>query len=76
MLDLVIRGGRVVTPQGVGSWDVGIQGERIAALAEPGTLPKDAARVVDATGLIVVPGGVEPHTHLAHAIMSHPESRG
>jgi dihydropyrimidinase len=76
VLDLVIRGGRVVTPQGVGSWDVGIQGERIAALAEPGTLAKDAARVVDATGLIVVPGGVEPHTHLAHAIMSHPESRG
>jgi len=74
VLDLVIRGGRVVTPQGTGSWDVGVQGERIALLAEPGTLPTDAARVIDAEGLIVAPGGVEPHTHLAHAIMSHPES--
>ena len=30
MLDLVIRGGRVVTPSGVGEWDLGVQGERIA----------------------------------------------
>ena len=74
MLDLVIRGGRVVTPQGVGSWDVGVQDGRIAVLGAPGILPTEAARVIDATGLIVTPGGVEPHTHLAHAIMSHPES--
>ncbi len=74
MLDLVIRGGRVVTPQGVGSWDVGVQDGRITVLGAPSTLPTEAARVIDATGLIVTPGGVEPHTHLAHAIMSHPES--
>ena len=34
MLDLVIRGGQVVTPQGAGQWDVGVQGERIASIAE------------------------------------------
>jgi dihydropyrimidinase len=73
MLDLVIRGGQVITPQGVGKWDVGVDGERIAVLAAPGTLPTEAARVIDANGLIVAPGGVEPHAHLAHAIMSHPE---
>ena len=74
MLDLVIRGGRVITPQGVGSWDVGVQDGRIAVLGAPATLPGEAGRVIDATGLIVAPGGVEPHTHLAHGIMSHPES--
>jgi dihydropyrimidinase len=74
VLDLVIRGGRVITPQGVGSWDVGVQDGRIAVLGAPGTLPSDATRVIDASGLIVAPGGVEPHTHLAHGIMSHPES--
>ena len=74
MLDLVIRGGRVVTPQGAGSWDVGVQGEQIAVIGAPGTLPIDGARVIDAAGQIVSPGGVEPHAHLAHAIMSHPES--
>ena len=73
MLDTVITNGRVVTPQGVGSWDIGIEGERIAAVGLPGSLPREGARVIDATGLIVVPGGIDPHTHLAHAIMSHPD---
>src|SRR5262245_23429176 len=74
VLDLVIRGGRVITPQGVGSWDVGVQEGRIAVLGAPGTLPSEATKVIDASGLVVAPGGVEPHTHLAHAIMSHPEA--
>ena len=74
MLDLVIRGGQVITPDGVGAWDVGIEGERIAAVALPGTLPTASARVIDATGKIVAPGGVEPHAHLAHGIMSHPDA--
>lgn len=72
MLDLAIRGGQVVTPQGAGAWDIGIAGERIAMLAAPGTLPP-AGRTIDATGKVVVPGGIDPHTHLAHAIMSHPD---
>ena len=75
-LDLVVRGGTVVTPQGVGPWDVGVQGERIAVLALPGTLPTDGARVLDASGRVVAPGGVEPHTHLAHAIRTRPDDPG
>jgi dihydropyrimidinase len=63
VLDLVVRNGRVVTPWGVGSWDVAVQGETIAAVAEPGTLTGDVGRVIDAAGMIVVPGGVEPHAH-------------
>ena len=31
MLDMLIQGGRVVTPAGVGDWDVGIEGEKIVA---------------------------------------------
>lgn len=73
MLDTIIRNGRVVTPQGVGAWDVGIEGERIAAVAAAGSLPAGSARVIDAAGKVVVPGGIDPHTHLAHAIMSHPD---
>jgi dihydropyrimidinase len=75
-LDLLIRGGRVVTPQGADDRDVGIVGERIAAVSLPGTLPADGARVIDAAGLVVVPGGVEPHTHLAHAIRTRPDEPG
>src|SRR2546430_13723947 len=72
MLDLVIRGGDVVTPQGVGRWDVAVQGERIVAVGLPD--PRvEAGRVIGATGKLVVPGGIEPHTHLAHFISMHPE---
>ncbi len=73
MLDLVIRNGQVVTPEGVGAWDIGVSGERIAAVAAPGTLSREGARIIDAAGLVVAPGGVDPHTHLAHPIMSHPD---
>jgi dihydropyrimidinase len=73
VLDLVIRGGQVITPQGVERWDVGIEGEKITVVAAAGTLLADVARVIDATTLIVSPGGVEPHAHLAHSIMSHPD---
>ena len=63
MLDLVIRGGQVVTPHGVGDWDVAIQGEKIVAVAAPGTLTGDVGRVIDAGGKLVIPGGIDPHTH-------------
>ena len=72
MLDLVIKGGRVVTPSGVGDWDVGIEGERIAAVAAPGSLPEEGGRVIDASGKIVIPGGIEPHAHIAAPILFQP----
>ena len=64
MLDLIIEGGRVVTPEGVAQVDVAVQGERIVALALPGTLEAEARRTVDADGKVVLPGGIEPHTHI------------
>ena len=65
MLDLLIRGGLVVTPNGAAELDVGVQGERIAVVAAPGTLNGESARVIDATGKAVIPGGIDPHTHIA-----------
>ena len=69
MLDLVIAGGEVVTPSGVGVWDVAIRGEEIVAVTAPGVLAGEAARVIDASGLVVVPGGIEPHAHIAAPIV-------
>src|SRR5215510_14152531 len=63
MLDLVITGGQVVTPQGVADMDVGVQGEKIAALGWPGAL-SGGGRTIDARGKIVIPGGIEPHAHI------------
>ena len=72
MLDLIIRGGQVVAPWGIGNWDVAVSGEKIAAVAEPNTLPDADARILDATGKIVVPGGVEPHAHVAAPVALQP----
>ena len=69
MLDFIIRNGQVVTPWGVGDWDIAVQGEKIAAVAANGTMSDETARIIDATGKVVVPGGIEPHAHIAAPIM-------
>jgi dihydropyrimidinase len=67
MLDLIIQGGDVVTPHGVERCDVAIAGETIAAVAAPGALASGLAqRTIDASGKIVMPGGIDPHVHLHH----------
>lgn len=65
MVDLLIRGGQVVTPEHVGEMDIAVQGEQIVAVARPGILPAEAGRVIEAHGKIVIPGGIEPHAHIA-----------
>ena len=72
MLDLVISNGQVVTPSGVGIWDVGILGEKIVSISEHGAMEAIANRIVDATNMIVVPGGIEPHAHIAAPIAGRP----
>ena len=71
MLDLIIRGGQVITSWGVGDWDVAVQGEKIVAVAAPGTLTEEPVRIIDAAGKIVAPGGIEPHAHISAPIMGH-----
>ncbi|HZT48323.1 MAG TPA: amidohydrolase family protein [Hyphomicrobiaceae bacterium] len=71
MLDLIIRGGDVVTPQGVSRCDVAVAGEAIAAVTAAGTLPDSAAaRTIDAAGKIVMPGGIDPHVHMRHPFLT------
>jgi dihydropyrimidinase len=67
MLDLIIHGGEVVTPQGVARCDIAVAGETIAAVAAPGTFADTpATRRIDAAGKIVIPGGIDPHVHMHH----------
>src|SRR5688572_5842051 len=69
MFDLLIRGDRVVTPQGAGAYDITVQGEKIVAMAALDTFSADSARrVIDARGKIVIPGGVDPHIHSSWAL--------
>ncbi len=65
-----IRGGTVVSATGATAMDVLVDGETVAALVEPGTtglgadLAASADRVIDARAKLVVPGGVDVHTHM------------
>ncbi|MEM3191181.1 MAG: dihydropyrimidinase [Nitrososphaeria archaeon] len=60
--DLFIKNGKVIGPQWVKEVDIGIEGEVITYIGN--SLKKyDAARIIDATGKIVSPGGIDPHTH-------------
>src|SRR5271163_303523 len=63
MLDLAIVGATVVTPSGVAPADVGVIAEKIASIAPPGAL-ESAQRTIDARGMLLIPGAVDPHTHL------------
>jgi dihydropyrimidinase len=59
--DLVIRGGRVATASDVFDADVGILGETITAI---GSMLPPGKREIDARGKLVLPGGVDSHTHI------------
>jgi dihydropyrimidinase len=59
--DLVVRGGLVVTPSGESVADIGVADGRIAQLGGP----MSGVREIDATGRLVLPGGVDMHVHLS-----------
>jgi dihydropyrimidinase len=60
---LLVRGGRVVTAEGQRDADVRILDEKVTEVG-PG-LEAGGADVIDAKGLLVLPGGIDPHTHLS-----------
>jgi N-acyl-D-amino-acid deacylase len=68
-VDLIIRGGTVYTGSDapfVG--DVAVSGDRIRAVGR--RLPHSAARVIDARGMIVAPGFIDPHAHVGDQLAS------
>jgi dihydropyrimidinase len=60
--DLVIRNGTIVTVEGTARGDVAVRDGTIVAVED--RLEAAGADVLDADGLLVLPGGVDPHVHL------------
>jgi N-acyl-D-aspartate/D-glutamate deacylase len=66
-LDVLIVDGRVIDGTGSGgrSVDVGVRGDRIVFVGTaPGTARLTARRLIDARGLVVAPGFIDPHAHV------------
>jgi len=74
-LDLIIRGGSVIDGSGAPAQkaDIGIAGDRIVFIGSSNG--KQATRVIDAPGLIVTPGFIDPHTHTAGDLSDPKRSR-
>ncbi len=62
---LLIRGGTLVTATDRRSADVRVRGEKIVTIGE--RLEPEGDRVIEAVGLLVLPGGIDPHAHLTQA---------
>ena len=69
MADLVITGGTVVTPEGTAPADLAIVDGRIERI---GPNLSDGAEILDATGMLVLPGTIDVHTHLRLPDGAHP----
>ena len=70
--DLVVRGGTVVTAGGRGEADVGISQGKIAQIGGP----VRGRRQLDATGALVLPGGLDMHVHLSYPAPPDPDEPG
>jgi dihydropyrimidinase len=61
-MSVLIKGGRVITAADDFVGDVFVEGERVSLIGE--SLDLAADRVIDASGKYVLPGAIDPHTHL------------
>ena len=64
MSSVLIKGGRVITAADDYVGDVFVENERISLIGESLEGSVEADRVIDASGKYVLPGGIDPHTHL------------
>jgi dihydroorotase-like cyclic amidohydrolase len=62
VVDLVIKNGRVVTPNNIFEAGIGIDAGKIVAIAKEVNLPK-ADKVIDVGGNLLLPGVIDAHTH-------------
>jgi dihydropyrimidinase len=67
LMKTIIKGGIVVTAEGEQKADVLIEGESILMVGAD--LSAAGARVIDASGAYVMPGGIDPHTHMSLPFM-------
>lgn len=71
-IDLVVKGGTLVTPQTSLKGSVAINDGKIVAIGSDGVMPR-AERVIDASGLYVLPGIIDAHVHFREPGLEYKE---
>jgi dihydroorotase (multifunctional complex type) len=71
-IDLRLAGGTVYTPSGPVRADLLVSGEKISGIVDP-ALPVEAARTIDVTGKVVLPGFIDVHVHTREPGFEHKE---
>src|SRR3954454_18066391 len=74
-VDLIIRGGTVVTPDASSVASVAISDGKVAAIGHDGSLPP-TRETLDASGLHVLPGAIDVHVHFREPGYTHKEDFG
>jgi dihydroorotase len=69
MFDLAIRGGRLVTPAGIATADIGVSDGVVKAIAPPNEA-LTGRHDIDASGKMILPGLVDAHVHIPGFILS------
>ena len=66
-MPILLKNGRVITADSDSVCDILIDGESIVAIGR--NLPGNGAEIIDCTGKMVMPGGIDPHVHLSMPFM-------
>jgi dihydroorotase len=72
-VDLVIAGGQLVSPESIDALAIAVDGGKIVKIAAPDQMPPSRERL-DASGLHVLPGGLDVHVHFREPGFSHKET--
>lgn len=62
-MDLILKNGILVTSEEMYQADIGISGEKIAAIGTD--LQDNTSKIIDVTGKFILPGAIDAHTHMA-----------
>ena len=71
-VNLLVKNGKVYTPEGFQNLDVGVREGKIAFVAMPKTI-QNGERIIDAGGKYVLPGIIDFHTHMREPGFTHKE---
>ncbi len=63
-MSILIKNGTLVTAEHTFAADILLEDDKISRIENPGVLPANAEKVIDAKGMLIFPGGIDPHVHM------------